>query len=60
MEVTSKPNEDIQQSNVPSSSKPISNDDNDEEIALLPENTRSERGVFVSWPKKVKLVIALL
>ena len=59
MEVTSKPNED-QQSNVPSSSKPISNDDNDEEIALLPENTRSERGVFVSWPKKVKLVIALL
>ena len=62
MEVTSKPNEEDQQSsNVPSSSKPISNDDNDEEIALLPENTRSERGVFVSWPKKVNLlVIALL
>ena len=27
----------------------------------LPKNTRSERGVFVSWPKKVNLlVIALL
>ena len=50
MEVTSKPNED--QSNVPSSDEPISND-NEQEIALLPENTRSERGVFVSWPKKV-------
>merc|ERR1712079_399788 len=59
VEVTSKPNED-QQSNVPSSSKPISNDDNDEEIALLPENTRSERGVFVSWPKKVMGLYVLL
>ena len=51
MEVEEEVNED--QSNVPSSSEPISSDDNEEEIALLPENTRSERGVFVSWPKKV-------